>query len=292
MSKRVFIHAGAQRTGTSSFQLCLYENRDYLNAAGFDLAYPGRDGVRDGRLRLQLPRKRHGAKRVPQFATRVRTHLARFSPDPARALILSEENIPGLMRNFYDGLFFPGSGNRLRTLAAALDDPPVHVLYVLRSYDELFASAFRKRAEDTAVPPFAEVAPRFLSVERGWPEIVAELRDLLAPQTLSVIPYERRGTSRDLLGRLVPELESDRLVEPARTVNLSVTDAGLEALQTRLHAGEKLSQSSFADLVATHAEDREPRGFARFSDADRAYLRGRYASDLDRVAAMDGLTFL
>jgi len=39
MSRDVFIHAGAHRTGTSSFQLCMATNRDRLEAAGFDLSY-------------------------------------------------------------------------------------------------------------------------------------------------------------------------------------------------------------------------------------------------------------
>lgn len=291
MSKRVFIHAGAHRTGTSSFQLCLARNRAALAAAGYDLAYPGRDGIPGGRLRLDLPRKRHGDRRVPDFAARVRDHLARLSPDPGRALILSEENIPGLMRNFYDGLFYPGSGRRLATLATALDAPPVHLLFLLRSYDTLFVSAYRKRAEDNPVPPFAEVAPQFLAITRGWPEIVVELRDILKPRRLTVLTHETRGTSRDLLARLVPGLDPARLAEPGRTMNLSATDAGLAALQARYRAGEKLARPAWQQVIRDHAGDRTPRGFAGFAAADAARLRARYAADLDRIAALPGVDF-
>ena len=48
MNKRIYLHAGAHRTGSSSFQMCLYANRDLLGSMGLDVAYPGRDGVPGG----------------------------------------------------------------------------------------------------------------------------------------------------------------------------------------------------------------------------------------------------
>ncbi len=66
MNKRSYLHLGAHRTGSSSFQQCLFENREILSGLGFDVVYPGRDGVPNGRLRMntKLPRKRHGEKRM------------------------------------------------------------------------------------------------------------------------------------------------------------------------------------------------------------------------------------
>lgn len=292
MTKPVYIHAGAHRTGTSSFQLCLYQNRKLLADKGFDLAYPSRDGVRGGKLRMPLPRMPHGEKRVPQFARQLRDRLAKLSPDPARPLILSEENIPGPMRHFYVGRFFPASAKRLMTVAAALDGPPLHVIYVLRSYPELFASAFRKRSEDNKMPPFAEVVPRFLAMDRGWPDLVAQMRDLMKPACLTILPYERRGASRDLLSLLVPGLEGAALVEPDKTMNLSATDAGLAALQMRYHAGETLKEKEWRQVIADHAEDRAPRGYAAFSGSDAQVLTDRYHADLEKIAQMPGVRFL
>lgn len=291
MNRQVFIHAGAHRTGTSSFQMCLNENRGALSRLGFDLAYPGRDGVPGGRLRLRLPRPRHGEKRIAEFAGEVRNHLSKLSPDLDRGLILSEENIPGPMRHFHDGQFFPASVNRLKTLAAALDAPPPHVLFVVRPYAELFVSAFRKRAEDNAVSPFAELAPRFLSIDRGWPDLIADIQAHLQPIRLTVVPYADRGESRALLARLVPDLDVDALVEPDMSVNQSATDAALEALQHRYRAGEDLERHQWKAVIATHAGETGSRGFAEFRQADRDCLDDRYRSDLERLADMSGVTF-
>lgn len=292
MTKPVYIHAGAHRTGTSSFQLCLFQNRKLLTDRGFDLAYPSRDGVRGGKLRMPMPRLRHGEKRVPKFADQLHSHLAKFSPDPDRPLILSEENIPGPMRHFYVGRFFPASAKRLMTLAAALDGPPLHVIYVLRSYSDLFVSAFRKRSEDNKMPPFGDVVPRFLAMESGWPELVAQMRDVLKPACLTILPYERRGASRDLLSLLVPGLEGADLAEPKRTMNRSATDAALADLQMRYHAGKVLKEKEWRQVIADHADDRESRGYAAFSDSDAAALNARYHADLDKISQMQGVRFL
>lgn len=287
----IYIHAGAHRTGTSSFQLCLAQNRERIAAQGYDLAYPGRDGAPGGRLRMQLPRPRHGDKRIPEFGAKLREHLAGFRTG-RRGLILSEENIPGPMRHFYEGRFFPAAGKRVQSLAHALDGPPEHLVYVLRSYREIYVSAYRKRAEDNAVPEFATLVPQFLNMDRGWPDLVREMRDLLGPKRMTVLPYGRRGGSLDLLGRLVPGLSVAQMQEPGRAVNLSATDAGLEALQQRYRAGETLARKEWQKIIKSHGRDKRDLGFARFDEAASEALEARYLHDLEQVSKLDGIRFL
>ena len=292
MSKAVFIHAGAHRTGTSSFQMCLARNRAVLEPLGYDLAYPGRDGIPDARLRLKLPRGAVQSHRLPDFAEGIRVHLGRISRDRTRALILSEENIPGPMRHFYEGRFFPFSINRFLALSMALEDRPRHVLFVVRSYEELLVSGYRKRAEDNPVPDFSDVVPDFLKIEHGWPWLLRHLRDRLRPEKLSVIPYEARGSSVDLLRQLVPDLAKADLQEPDRSLNLSATDMALEVLQKRYRAGEELQREAWQAVIAEYADQREDRGFARFDDTARDHFRTRYQQDLNRIRRMPGIEFI
>lgn len=287
MTKPVFLHLGAHRTGTSSFQMCLDLNRPTLQTAGFDAAYPGRDGIPGGRLRLKLPRNGDIGP--------VLRELHRHSPEPARGLILSEENIPGPMRPFYRGRFYPRAEVRLRSLRQALQQlgagEIARVLLVLRRYDGLFVSAYRKRAEDNPVPPFAEIRPHLLAMDRGWPELVQAVRAILAPRELVILDYGRRGSSTALLRRLVPEVTAP-LQEPGQAVNLSATDAALRQLQARYRAGETLDRAGWQAVIRAHAEAREDLGFAGFSDEETRILTERYAADLTRIAGMDGVTLL
>ncbi|MBE1284579.1 MAG: hypothetical protein GJ676_14795 [Rhodobacteraceae bacterium] len=292
MSKDVYIHAGAHRTGTSSLQLCLAANRAVLHGAGFDLAYPGRDGIPDAQLKLGLPRGGVGAHRLPGFAKGMRDHLQTISPDEGRSLILSEENIPGPMKHFYQGQFFPFAKNRLSALSQVFSTRPKHVLYVIRRYDELFVSAYRKRAEDNAVPPFSELVPNFLNIAEAWPRLITEIRDTLNPEILTVIEYKARGDSIGLLNRLVPRVSGLALTEPEHSVNLSATDAALEVLQARYRAGKKFRRPKWKAVIAEHADQREPRGFAEFSSADQDVLHKKYQRDLAQIAEMEGLTFV
>ena len=297
-AKQIFIHAGAHRTGTSSFQNCLAQNRAALESEGFDLAYPGRDGAPGGRLRLRLPQPRDGRHGRERFELLCRESLRGHSPDPARALILSEENIPGRM-NFRAGRMFPLVDLRAamlgRAIAATEADwgvpaEVVHLVYVVRPFDELFVSAFLRWAEDRPAIPFADAVPKMVAFKGSWHRTVQALRDGLRPVRLSVVEYGRRGESRDLLARLVGG-EAARFGEPGRNLNVSPGDAALFALQEKYHAGETVTPEEKQRIVEA-GEGQESPAFAAFSPAQVKRLRERYARDLEQVAALEGVEFI
>lgn len=282
----LYIHAGAHRTGTSSLQMCLHENRAALQQAGYALAYPGRDGIPSGSLALRLPRPKDGVRpfRVEKARETLRMHAQ------GKPLILSEENIPGRMMHFMKGQFYPAAEKRCRVLRRAWEGTIAHVLFVVRPYDELFVSGYRKRAEDNPVPDFDDLRANYMQMNRGWPALIRHMRDILRPRRFTVITYAQRGPSARLLHRLAPDLPTD-LAEPARLVNLSATDAALIELQRRYRAGEKLRRSQWKEVVAAHAGDRADLGFAAFSEKEQRVWADRYARDLDRIADMDGISF-
>lgn len=284
----LFVHAGAHRTGTSSLQMCLHDNRAALEAAGLGLAYPGRDGIPSGDLALRLP----GTIGM-EVADSVITRAQRTLQDHAqgRPLVLSEENILGRMFHFMKGQFYPMAEARCEVLRAAWDGPVAHVLLVVRPYDGLFVSGYRKRAEDNAVPPFDDLRAKYIGMDRGWPAIVAVLRDVLRPERLTVIPYAARGSSVSLLERLVPDLRGSALREPTRTVNQSATDAALEALQQVYVGGQKLPRRKWKSIIGAHKDDKTSRGFAAFATQEVDELSSRYAADLTQIEAMPGITF-
>jgi hypothetical protein len=284
----IYIHAGAHRTGTSSFQMCLHANRGALQQAGLSLAYPGRDGIASGALALRLPGI-IGTQGDARSIARARKTLADHAQ--GRPLILSEENIPGRMFHFMKGLFYPMAAERCTTLRAAWDGPVAHLVLVVRPYDELFVSGYRKRAEDNAVPPFDSLRSTYMAMDRGWPQLVEVLRDVLHPDTLTVVPYARRGPSVALLERLVPGVPAG-LIEPERIVNRSATDAALAALQMAYVGGQKLPRGKWKAMIGAHAGDMAPRGFAAFNAQEVVELSSRYASDLIQIAAMPGVTLV
>jgi hypothetical protein len=285
----VYIHAGAHRTGTSSFQLCLAENRAILEGAGYCLAYPGRDGAPDGTLRLKLPRPWQKPGNEQTFVPGARAHVAKVSGGSG-ALILSEENITGSMRHLFEGRFFPANAMRCRVLKDALGAPK-HLVFVVRPYAQFLRSAYRKLAENNAVPDFDQVVPAFCQMDRGWPEIVTEMRNIFEPERLSVISYARRGTSVGLLRFLVPQAP-DGLIEPERTVNLSATDAALQALQQHHRSGERLKRPEWRSVIRSHAKNTAALGFADWPEDAEKHLNSKWKEDESRLLQMSGIEML
>lgn len=282
----ISIHAGAHRTGTSSFQMCLHENRQALDQMGWTLAYPGRDGIPSGDLALRLP----SGHRVPAKAAAKKVADVLSGYRDGRPVILSEENILGRMFHFMQGQFYPFADERCAALRDGWSGPIAHVVLVVRPYASLYMSAFRKRAEDNEMPPFDKVRSAYLSMDRGWPELVSLMQDILQPQTFTVIPYTARGTSLDVLKRLVPDLPVADLVEPKRVVNQSATDAALQALQAQYRAGQSLSRADWKAVIDEYAHDTVSRQFAAFTETEVAHLAARFASDLKQIEWMPNVT--
>ena len=282
----VYVHAGAHRTGTGSFQLCLAQNRDELSAHGFSPAYPARDDVPGGGLRLKLPGPRHEPRQTAEFAGRARDEISRHLR-PDGALILSEGGLPGRMLHFFQGQFYPAAGKRAQTLAAALPAPPEHLVLVLRSYDGFYLSCYRNRAENHQLAPFETLKPGFMAMQGGWPGLIGDLRDHLRPRRFTVIDHAARGDSLDLLTLLVPGLDRNRLTEPSRRLNASATDAALEARQRGFRADQQGRQ-----VASARAGDDGVNGFAEFTAPETGQLRDLYASDLARIAAMQDVTLV
>ncbi|MEL7131195.1 MAG: hypothetical protein AAGK77_02160 [Pseudomonadota bacterium] len=278
----LYVHVGAHRTGTTSFQTCLHENRLILHARGWTTAYPGRDGIRSGKLALRLP----AGPRVDPTAAAQRAWRTLEPCRTGMPVILSEENILGRMFHFMKGRFYPFAEARCLALRSAWEGPIAHVLLVVRPYEELFVSSFRKRAEDNPMPRFDDVRDRYLSIDRGWPQLAASVQEVLRPERMTVLPYAARGSNLQLLQRLVPKLSLHGLVEPNRMANVSATDAALEHLQERYHLGERLRRPEWRKVIAAHALNQAPQGFAAFSASEQADLSARYASDLKQIEWM------
>jgi hypothetical protein len=287
----VFLHGGAHRTGSSSFQLCLAENAGQLEGAGYGLAYPARDGVESGRLELRLPGPRHGDVACQ---TMIRGGLAKFDDlfGDRERLILSEENLPGRMVHFYNGQFYPAAAKRADVLAAAMRAPVAHLLFVVRDYAPFFVSAHRQRALDNPVQPFERLREAVMGMTEGWADLIALFQQHLRPEQITVVDYAQRGESRALLARMLPDIAADALQEPARQLNRSGTDAGLMAIQAHFAANENLGEPERAALLQAHDADVGDKGFARFSQAEERLLTERYARDLDRIAALPCVTLV
>lgn len=293
MDYPIDIHIGAHRTGTSSFQAFLGLNRGVISGAGRDLLYPGRDGAEGGSLRLKLPAPRlKGGDRDEMLALAAR-RLRRGRSEGGRGMILSEENIPGNFAPFFKGQFYPQAGYRMALLRQVLPGRVRRVLLVVRPYEAVYVSAFRKRAEWRLTERFEAAVPHLMGMQGGWVDLARAAIEGLDPEALVVVPFAARGGNGDLLARLCPDLPAGLdLREPERHVNASFTDAGLWALRAHFEAneGKDWDRAEAEGIAAAHAGTGGP-AFAAFSEAQSAELGARYARDLEALAALDRVEF-
>ena len=292
MERELYIHAGGHRTGSSSFQMCLHKNRDVLYNSGYDLAYPERDGIPSGTLGLRLPNPRHGMGGTLRFSKAVAAELETQNPDPNRPLVLSEENLPGRMIHFYAGQFYPAAEARFTALRRGIGAARIRrILIVVRSYAGLFVSAHRKRAEDQEAHPFSDMTAAMTNIDRGWPELISIMQQILQPEEMVVRTFENRPNSVALVQDLLGDAPK-KLSEPKKSLNVSATDAGLVALQKIYATGQRLERSEWQKVIEDHAADKTDHGFASFSSDQKTALDQKYRMDLERLEADKNVNFI
>ncbi|MHA7874480.1 hypothetical protein [Roseivivax sp.] len=286
----LYLHLGAHRTGTGSFQEFLASNEDAFADMGINLAVANRDGLSPGSLRLRLPDARHFRRGELEERAVLRDEALSEARVNRRArTLISEENIPGSFNAIFADAPYRAARERMGFLKAALARPVRRVVFVTRSYDSFYPSAYRKRCEFRKIAPFSDYAPRFLAAERGWPELIADIQAALASESLVVLRYEDRPDHAGLLRALMPELSQEGLTPLARRYNVSASDAACHAIQAGFAADPGQTARQVRALIRAHAEDRSAPPIAAFTPEEVGVLRERYSRDLEVVAAMPGV---
>jgi hypothetical protein len=289
----LFLHLGAHRTGTGSFQEFLSSNADAFADLGVNLAVANRDGQAPSTLRLRLPDARHFRKGLLEERAALRDEALTEARVNLRARsIISEENIPGSFNAIFADAPYRAARERMAFLASALSRPVRRILFVTRSYETFFPSAYRKRCEFRKIALFSDYAPRFMEATRGWADLVEDIAAAFSPGEILVARYEDRPTHEALLHALLPETAQMRFAPLERRFNVSATDAACRAMQAAFETNPKLSPREIRAIIHAHADDRSGPPIAEFSERDRAALRDRYTRDLDRIAKIPGVTLL
>ncbi|WP_298905978.1 hypothetical protein [uncultured Aliiroseovarius sp.] len=233
--------------------------------------------------------------------TQLRTQIAKNRADLAPVLgtgeyhqaLLSEENFIGGMISFEQGRFYPNVRERMRLLRMVLHPAAIgNVMLMIRSYDTLFESAFRKRAETHVMPSYEDVRHRQANFEGGWPAVVEAILAELRPQKLLVVPYRRKRDDLALLGRLCPHLDMAGLTPSEGRTNISFPDAALFEIQRQRRAGNKLFWDEKRAIYDAFADKVAERPFVQLHSDHAKNLRARYLSDLALMRQRSDLTLV
>lgn len=287
-SYRILVHAGAHCTGSRDFQRFIAANRAALSGAGYDLAYPGRDGAAGGTLDGTLPEARHGAQDCAGFASAIAARLSPIVGQRARGLILSEHDLAGTMVDLLGGRFYPAARRRAEVLGQAIGRPVDRLVIALKSYDSLFLSAWRRFAVDRPIEDFAEYAPAMAGFLGGWVDLVSDLRDGLGAASVTVLT-DRPGPE-EVLAHLAPDAAPAQPVRPAAMPR--ITDSAVAMAQRHFRQGARFAPGQRDRLLAFHAHQPQSSSVHGFAGLALADLRGRYIADLDTLSRLPGVEMI
>ncbi|GKY88342.1 hypothetical protein [Sinisalibacter aestuarii] len=272
----LFLHLGAHRTGSTAFQRTLKRNGDVLAAAG--TAYWGPEWMR-GRDHLML--RDNG-----RFDTGAEAAVAEdLAATGAARLIVSDENILGSMRrNLLEGGFYAGAVARLVAYCSHLGMEPARIGLGIRDYAAYWVSAYSYLLPAKPLPDFAALKPALLAPDRGWREVIADLRGLFPRAEIMVWPLEAvQGRMRALVARFADQTPQ-RLRGVEKRINTAPGLAAIPAVRAiraaepDLNGAQMRARLAEMDLAGAPAPE-------LFTGAERRALAARYAEDCAALAA-------
>ncbi|PCJ09506.1 MAG: hypothetical protein COB16_04425 [Rhodobacteraceae bacterium] len=274
----VFLHIGAHRCATTSFQEYLRQNVEALNALNIGFWGPRR--TRGGLFSGILPGPAAAKGRDPQRRAggRVQLHLTRSLELGLDHLLITDENMMGTMReNLRLGELYCGVGERMARFAQAFDGRVTDVMVNLRSLEAYWASALAYGVSRGHRVPGAMMLDRLVANRRSWRDVLTDVACAVPGARIWALPFETFGGRPEaqlaaMIGQQMPRSHA--------RIRLNATPH-LDELRGQL-------QSSVADQLPTGQGRWQP-----FDEVQIAALRETYADDLMWLAAGgDGLVQL
>lgn len=267
----LILHIGAHRTGTTAMQDMLVANAPVLAARGTCAV------VHDALVPATgFAKVAHGEEVGPArawFDARI---------EGAQQVIVSEENIIGDMGwNIRSGTFYKSARDRMLAYRDFFGLAPHCIGLGIREYGAYWVSAHGKelsyrnyRGRD--VPRFDRIRDRLASAERGWLDLIADIRAVFSQSDILVWPVEARVPVEDQARALLaaPDLA---LAPPPANVNASPPAGVIPALESFRSAHPTAKRAAIHDWIA----GQEPARFDGFTDAQLLKLGTLYARDIE-----------
>lgn len=189
----VILHLGAHRTGTTTLQVYLENNRDNLNEIGTEFWGPSRtrSGLFSGLVKKPADLSHDAVLRGERSCGLIRMELDRLALSKVQSLIVSEENMIGSMHNnLGQAKLYPDTEPRLARFSTAFSQRCKRVAFSVRSYDKYWTSVLSFMLERDRPRPNAAMLDRLVTQPRRWRDIINEVAAVFPRADLVVWPFE------------------------------------------------------------------------------------------------------
>jgi len=275
--KKLFIHAGTYKTGTTYFQHVVYQNIKALRAQGLYYPITG--------LGINTPHNKYAHRLL---GIRLASGHSNAFPTIIKALEDDPDLSTGLVS--YEGFARPATIEKLQAEAACFTPVELHAILVFRPHLDLALSLYRELCQHVGFSArFEELIKPTTATGRGWhrslnyQEIMEGWLALTGRTNLHVFSYRR--IKADLVNALIaPTGYGGALETPERTEQNKTLSAPVAALMRRLNQ-QKFKAPLRHKLAAELAIlDRQFPDFERFCEITQKQakaLEETFASDRD-----------
>jgi len=261
--KKLFIHAGTYKTGTTYFQHVVYQNKNALRAQG--LYYPVTG------LGLNTPHNKYAHRLL---GIRLSSGHSNGFPAIIKALQDDADLTTGLVS--YEGFSRPATIEKLQAEVASFAPVELHGILVFRPHIDFALSLYRELCQHVGfLAPFNEMITPTTGTGRSWnrclnyQEIVEGWLTLTGRKNLHVFSYRR--IKSDLMNALIAPTGYEGVLEtPKNTERNKTLSAPLAALMRRL--GQQKFRAPLRHKLAAELTtlDREFPDFERFCEITQA----------------------
>lgn len=268
----VILHIGMHRTGTTSFQALLRQNKAVLAARAMTVWGPDRtrNGLFTGLIHNPEELTPDMIRRGDRAAGLIRIEMERSARSGQTRLLVSEENIAGSIRsNLRSSRLYPQIDGRLERIAGAFAGRVTRVGMAIRSYDGLWSSALAYGLMHGMPLPDQDRLDRLVTQPRRWRDLVRSVHSAFSGAEVLVWPFERFGTRADAPLAILAGADMVQGFGEGQWMNPSPRGADLRRILVERGQGDRAR-----DLVP---DDGRWTPF----DADHvAALRAEYSEDL------------
>ena len=297
MSRKIILHCGAPKTGSTIFQHMLYDNRERMLKAGF--YYPGvsRKKREEDDIRIVMSNlKGEGGRRKDVKQARKLIEKI-FAESGAHTLLISNEGLLGKPAVKGNKKFLPRADESARLMAEALEGYDVQVRYFIRDFAGFLPSWYVQQVRMGNDMEFDRFTRAYNLEKATWAPAVASLRQYFGADRVEI--YDHADLVKDAYGvfcRAFPEIMA-ALGEAGRNPpnkNSSIGAGMVNAYRRWNRIAERIGWSQGSRKTIQHVGRRYMLlPFERFSKSAKikfdpetaAKMTARYKADIEAIKA-------
>ncbi|WP_420429939.1 hypothetical protein [Kordiimonas sp.] len=209
--RRIILHLGAPKTGSTSLQYYLAENTGALERAG--IVYPERM-IQHGKvdmLHTHLVQMRTRSKPEAAFAAARARLNTLFEKSGAHSLLLSNESLLGEPYHADKAGFFPHHAKWVAELKRLFEDYDVDVIYFTRSFESFLPSYYVQYVRKGGALTLKDFCAHVRHGDISWCPLVASLKVAFGDENVRIFDHaalkdKPADTIRATFGRYAPAL--------------------------------------------------------------------------------------